>query len=106
MSENDTIRDRPSRVVTEANWQEQFASGVRFLADQLDLDTAEGQEYLRKFQDEFGPEHVVLGSPYDMDEWRPLDHKPGVGIYVTGEGLEKQRAAERQESSGGGPASS
>ncbi|HET7052978.1 MAG TPA: hypothetical protein VFI09_03560 [Solirubrobacterales bacterium] len=71
--------------ITEANWQEMKAQGFIWIDQQVDLDTPEGQHSLKTLQRIYGPENVFTGSAFDGKEGRPLDNKPGRGIYVTGE---------------------
>jgi hypothetical protein len=80
-------------IITEANWEELKArEGFQMLLQQVDLDTSEGQGLLKLWQDKYGREYVYVGSAFESDERRPLDHKPGKGIYVNREG--QYRASE------------
>jgi hypothetical protein len=98
-------------LITEANWEEMKAKkGFQMLLDQVDLDTSVGQADLKLWQDDYGREYIYIGSAFEWDERRPLDHKPGKGIYVTREGQQRlfERegfvAGEHQPSSDTGPA--
>jgi hypothetical protein len=101
-------------AIRENNWPEYEARGFQPVpgdgADPTVLDLQ--QSY-------YGVENVYTGHAYDADAGRPLQHKPGVGIYVDPEGLaiaeEKERkwteqSARWREDDGfqseGGPAAS
>lgn len=108
--ESDLLPPGNRDVITEANWVEMKASrGFQVLIEQVDLDTPDGKASIKRWQDEYGREYIYTGSAFEWDERRPLDHKPGRGIYISGEGnsrwLEEVEASERQ-SSDTGPASS
>lgn len=63
-------------VIREGNWAEFQAKGLVPLPEDLDA----AQAY-------YGVENVFTGDAYDWAAERPLQHKPGVGVYVTQEGL-------------------
>jgi hypothetical protein len=96
--------------INEANWQEMRAKGFQMLVEQVDLGTPRGQSSLKFWQDTYGREYVYTGSPFEWRERRPLDHKPGRGIYVSGEWFrlpdEEDNGSNRQPPDTGGPASS
>lgn len=81
-------------VVHEDNWEEFRAKGWVAVPEEL-----------KGAQAYFGTENVYTGDAYDVDADRPLRHKPGVGVYVTPEGLKhlEQKKQDRglQSSSGG-----
>jgi hypothetical protein len=84
-------------LITQANWEELRATqGFQMLMEQVDLDTPEGQRSLKNWQRLYGPEYIYVGSAFEWDERRPVDHKPGVGIYVNREG--QRRAGELDDS--------
>lgn len=97
--------------ITEANWQEMKAQGFVWVDVQVDLSTADGQLSLKTLQEIYGPENVFTGSAFEPKEGRPLDNKPGRGLYVTGEAFwapdeEEDGTSSHQSPKTGGPASS
>jgi hypothetical protein len=77
------------KAVTEANWAEWEAKGVRPLPPfeavidanlAGDFDAAQGLA---------GIENVWTGDAFDLEAGRPLADKPGTGIYVTEEGIQR-----------------
>jgi hypothetical protein len=81
-------------VIHEDNWAEYEARGFEHLRDSLDF--AHSPHDLNFAQTFYGVENVYTGDSYDDDAKRPLRHKPGVGIYVSPEGI-KYREAQRAE---------
>lgn len=82
-------------MVREDNWAEYQALGFQPFWANTDAD--DSLKYISFAQSEFGVGNVYTGVAYDYDEERPLRHKPGVGIYVSPEGLayrDAQRARE------------
>lgn len=86
-------------AITEENWAEYQAKGFRVLDippvdpnDKKALAEAEGEAGYW-----FG--QFYTGHAYDRDAGRPLNHKPGVSIYVSPEGLQHygQRLVEYPE---------
>jgi hypothetical protein len=92
-------------VIHEGNWMEYQAQG--FLPVPEDLEAT---------QNLCGAENVYTGDEYDYDAGRPLRHKPGVGVYVSPDGLKRREAwfknhrewlaSLRQDELDGGPAAS
>jgi hypothetical protein len=79
-----------NRVISEANWVEYEARGVRNVVEAIpeDDDAALRDELARKGKD-YGATNLLLGDAFDQEAGRPLQHKPGVGLYVTAEGAEE-----------------
>jgi hypothetical protein len=69
-------------AIREDNWAEYEARGFQPVRNTsgsaLELDYA---------QSHYGVEHVYTGDSYDDEAARPLQHKPGTGLYVDPEGL-------------------
>lgn len=82
-------------AIREHNWSEYQASGFQpvFNSDGSTLS-------LNFAQALYGVEHIYTGDPYDDDAQRPLQYKPGTGIYTDPEGLkliaEKEQAWEER----------
>lgn len=73
-------------VIHEDNWPQYQARGFVEVSE-LGLDLA---------QSLYGAENVYTGDSYDYSATRPLRHKPGIGVYVSPDGL-KRREAVRAE---------
>jgi hypothetical protein len=91
--------DRPNfvfggnRVVSEENWAQYQAEGVVSIIDALDEgDLEQFRATLAKEVEGIGVENLLLGDAFDRDAGRPLRHKPGVGVYATAAGIEREEA--------------
>lgn len=75
-------------AIREDNWPEYEAQGFENMIGKLD-----------SIQALYGAQYVFTGDEFDDDENRPLRHKPGIGIYVSGEGIRlyKERYAQWQK---------
>ena len=72
-------------AVRESNWSEYEAQGFGVVWEAVDPDDSLGQ--LAFARDEFGIANVYTGDAFDHEADRPLRHKPGMGIYVSPEGV-------------------
>jgi len=81
-----------NRVISEDNWAEYEAQGVRNLVDAIpeDDDTALRKELSLEGRF-YRPGNLLLGDAFDAETGRPLRLKPGIGVYVTAEGREHFR---------------
>jgi len=78
------------RVVSEANWEELKARGVRNIVPVIPEDDDKAlRERLEESGRAYGVEHLLLGDAYDGEAGRPLRLKPGLGLYATAEGIEQ-----------------
>ena len=73
-------------VIHEENWPEYEAQGFDPVGDLH-------ERRLDMMRNVFGAEHVYTGDTWDEEAGRPLRHKPGGSIYISGEG---QRLAAEQ----------
>jgi hypothetical protein len=109
-SEAELLPAGHANIITEANWEEMKAKGFRILIEQVDLSTPGGQKVLKGCQEDYGREYIYTGAAFEWNERRPLDNKPGHGLYNTKEGVirfaNEGYADERQSSPDTGPASS
>lgn len=84
------------RVVSEENWAQYQAEGVVNIVDSLDEgEVQKFRESLAREAEGIGPENLLLGDAYDREAGRPLRYKPGVGVYATAAGLEREQALAR-----------
>jgi hypothetical protein len=59
----------------------------------IDEDDEDGlRRTLAREAEGIGAENLFLGDAYDYAENRPLRHKPGVSLYATAAGLEREAA--------------
>lgn len=86
-------------VISEGNWPEYQAKGFTFLKNQDDPANASNMSELGRTELFHGSGRVFTGAAFDVDEGRPLAHKPGIGIYLAPD-------TEHQSGPGAGPASS
>jgi hypothetical protein len=101
-------------VITEGNWPEYQAKGFVFLENQQEPSDATHHSRVEFDEKFFGAKNVYTGHAFDLDEGRPLAHKPGLGIYagpdadeyLVAEWSREQNADQHQSSSEGGPPSS
>lgn len=86
----------PNRdAVREDNWEEYKSKGFGVLWPSIDRDDY-GERVVTYAQWEFGTGNVYTGDSYDDEAGRPLRHKPGMGIYVSPEGVEYHDARRAQ----------
>jgi hypothetical protein len=77
----------PNRdAVNEANWSEYQAKGFAVVSASVP-DEVDVERYLTLVQGEYGVANVYTGEAFDRESGRPLRHKPGIGIYVSPEGI-------------------
>ncbi|HET7060199.1 MAG TPA: hypothetical protein VFH99_02690 [Candidatus Saccharimonadales bacterium] len=103
-------------IITEDNWPEYAAKGFVFLENQEDRADATHLSRIDSVENFFGSKNVYTGHAFDLDEERPLAHKPGLGIYAGPDAdQELARCWPQEEETGdgrqsppsqGGPASS
>lgn len=79
-------------VVREDNWAEYEVGGFSVLWESIDPEDSLGLVSVARH--EFGMANVFTGDAYDNDAGRPLRHKPGMGVYVSPDGV-AYRAAQR-----------
>jgi hypothetical protein len=86
-------------VIREDNWPTYESKGFRALSITTDADDTIG--HVRLAQEEFGIGNVYTGEAYDRESGRPLQHKPGLGIYISSEGVayRDERSAQEQGNS-------
>jgi hypothetical protein len=78
-------------VIREDNWPEYQAKGF------IPLWNGDGSTLSVRFaQGQYGTAHVYTGDAYDEDEQRPLQHKPGVGLYSDPDGIVYNAEHERK----------
>lgn len=74
-------------VIHENNWPEYEAKGF-FMALGVPVDNDDGvlTAFLNLAQELYGVENVYTGDAWSSPDGRPLQHKPGIGIYVHPDG--------------------
>jgi hypothetical protein len=82
-----------ARVISEANWSEYEAQGVRNVVDAIppEDENALRDELERKGRS-YGTGNLLLGDAFDQEASRPLHLKPGIGVYVTAEGRKRYQS--------------